>query len=123
MYNLTVNNNYIYNVDASDGKTVKKGANHTFNKRGSLYLNIPGMGEMNFIDLGDTKLPGYDLKENWGVLVRFSNKEAYYRYEGEGQLTLTIDNLGTCTLSTNNGSMIPVYIEEFIVDITGVPIH
>lgn len=117
MYNLTVNNNYGRDLGVSNGVTIKSGTNRVFNSQGSLFLMIPGMADMNFIDLGDKKLPGYPQpKETWGVLVRYSNIEAYYRYEGEGQLTATIDNLGTCTLSTDNGSMIPIAIPEFIIE-------
>lgn len=117
MYNLTVINNYNQDIGASNGVTIAKGANHVFNDRGSIYLTVPGMGEINFIDLGDYKLPGYPIpKETWGVLVRYSNIEAYYRYEGQGQLTATIDNLGICTLTTSNGSMITISLPEFIIE-------
>jgi hypothetical protein len=117
MYTLTVNNNYIQNIAASNGVTISKNKNHIFKDRGSLVLTIPGMVDMNFIDLGDKKLPGFPMpKETWGVLVRYSNIEAYYRYEGSGTLTATFDTLGTCTLTTSNGSIIPISMPEFIIE-------
>lgn len=116
MYKLTVENNYGRNIGASNGVTIEKGKSFVFEKQGSLFLMIPGMGEMNFIDLGDYKIPGYPQpKETWGVLVRYSNIEAYYRYEGGGRLTATINKLGACTLTTSNGSMIPISLPEFII--------
>lgn len=116
MYTLTVNNNYIQNIGSSNGVTITTKSNHVFNDRGSIIFTIPGMGEMNFIDLGNKKIPGFpEPSQTWGVLVRYRTIEAYYRYEGGGELTATIDNLGTCTLTTANGSMIPISLEDFIV--------
>ncbi len=116
MYTLTVKNNYSLDIGASTGVTIEKGKSFVFNKRGSLFLMIPGMAEMNFIDLGDHKLSGYPFpKETWGVLVRYSNIEAYYRYEGGGELTAVIDLYGSCTLTTTNGSMITISLPEFII--------
>jgi hypothetical protein len=116
MYTLTIQNNYSQDIGASNGVTVAKGSNRVFNDRGSIIFTIPGMGEMTFIDLGDKKLPGYpELSQTWGVLVRYRTIEAYYRYEGAGELTASFDNLGTCTLTTTNGSMIPIQLEDFII--------
>ncbi len=116
MYTLTVNNNYSQDIGTSNGVTISKGKNHVFNDRGSIILSVPGMGEMNFIDLGNKKLPGYpEPKQTWGVLARYRTIEAYYRYEGGGELTATFDNLGTCTLTTANGTMIPIALEDFII--------
>lgn len=116
MYTLTIKNNYIQNIGASTGVTIAKGTDFTFNDRGSIIFTIPGMGEMNFIDLGDKKLPGFpELKQTWGVLVRYRTVEAYYRYEGGGELTANFDHLGTCTLTTTNGAMIPISLEDFII--------
>lgn len=117
MYTLTVTNNYIHNIEASNGVTIFKNKIHNFIDRGSLVLRIPGMADMNFIDLADKKLPGYPQpKETWGVLIRYSNIEAYYRYEGSGMLNATFDNLGTCILTTSNGTMLPISIPEFIIE-------
>lgn len=118
MYNLKVTNNYIWPLTASDGSQVKQnGGTASYDNQGNMYLTIPGMTEICFLDLGDHKLPGYPIPtQTWGALVRYGGVEAYYRYEGQGQLELTIDNLGTCTLKTTNGSMIPISLEEFIVE-------
>jgi hypothetical protein len=49
MYTLTVKNNYVYDIGASNGVTIAKAGNHIFNKRGSIYFTVPGIGEINFI--------------------------------------------------------------------------
>jgi len=114
MYTLTVKNNYIQNIGASNGVTVPKDGSHVFNNRGSIIFTIPGMGEINFIDLAEKRLPGYpEPSQTWGVLVRYRTIEAYYRYEGAGELTLTVDHLGTCALTTTNGSVIPISLADF----------
>lgn len=124
MYTLTVNNNYVWQISADNGavKIPERGGSHVFNDLGSVYLDIPGMGQMAFIDLGDKKIPGYDVaSETWGVLVRTHTTEAYYRYEGGGILTATFDEYGTCTLSAGRNTLIPIYLDELIVEVSGVP--
>ncbi len=126
MYSLNVTNNYIWQITADNGavKIGERGGTHTFDKLGSLFLNIPGMGQMVFIDLGEGKIPGYPIvKETWGVLVRSANVEAYYRYEGGGNLSLTFDAFGTATLATTNGTLISISLDELIVEESGIPVN
>jgi len=125
MYKLEVKNNYQWQIEADGGEVLipEHGGSHTFTESGSLYLNIPGMGQMAFIDLGEKKIPGYPIvKETWGVLVRGSNVEAYYRYEGGGHLSATFDEHGTCTLSTTTGTLIQIFLDELIVEDFGIPV-
>jgi hypothetical protein len=117
MYTLTVKNNYIYDIGSSTGVTITKDNSFVFNKRGSIYFTVPGIGEINFIDLGDKKIDGYPIpKETWGVLVRTHTTEAYYRYEGGGELTAIINGFGTLNLSTTNGTMIAISLPELILN-------
>lgn len=125
MYSLTVKNNYAWEITANDGavRIPEHGGSHVFQKQGNLFLNIPGIGQMAFIDLGDKKIPGYpEAKETWGVLVRGATVEAYYRYEGGGELTANFHKHGTCTLSTTNGTLMPISLEELVVKVSGIPI-
>lgn len=116
MYTLTVNNNYSQDIAASNGTTISQDKSFSFNNMGSLILTIPGMGDMSFIDLGDKKLDGYpEPKETWGVLVRYKTIEAYYRYEGQGELTIAIDDFGTCTVTTANGTVLAVSLPELVI--------
>ncbi|TYP98008.1 hypothetical protein C7447_103176 [Tenacibaculum adriaticum] len=117
MYTLTVNNNYAWDIGVSNGVIIPKKGNHTFNRRGSLYLTVPGMGEINFIDLAKKKIDGYPYpKETWGILIRTHSTEAYYRYEGGGEITAIIDDLGTLHLSTKKGTMIHIKLPELILN-------
>ncbi len=125
MYNLTVNNNFIWQISADDGAVTipERGGTHTFKNQGSLFLSIPGIGQMAFIDLGDKKISGYDevASETWGVLVRTGTTEAYYRYEGGGILTATFDQYGTCTITAGRNTLVPISLPELVVDTTGIP--
>lgn len=68
MYNVTITNDYIYDLGTSTGVTIAKSKSFTLNDRGSFVLTVPGMGEMNFIDLGGKKLDGFPSpKETWGA--------------------------------------------------------
>jgi len=126
MYKLTVKNNYVWQIEADNGavKIPEHSGTHTFTESGSVYLQIPGIGQIAFIDLGENKLEGYpEVTETWGVLIRANSTEGYYRYEGGGNLSAVFDGNGTCTLSTTNGTLIPIYLEELIVDTTGIKIN
>ena len=125
MYVLTVVNKSIWTINsvvASGSVTIQpKTGTHVFNPLGNVALNVEGIGVMSFMDLGATKLPGYpNITETWGVLVRFHATEAYYRYEGGGLLNADFDEFGTCTLTTANGTLIPISLDELIVDSSGV---
>ena len=121
MYTLNVKNNYIWPISTSDAKHIAaKGGSATFQKQGSIILEVPGMGAFNFIDIAAERIPGYPNPQHWGVLVRTHTIEAYYRYEGAGELTATFDQFGTCSLSTTNGSLIPISLPELIVNGQGV---
>ena len=117
MYTLTVKNNYAWDIGSSEGVTIKKGSNHVFKRKGSLYLMVPGIAEIAFIDLGDKKIEGYGIpKETWGVLIRVITTEVYYRYEGGGELTAVIDQYGSLHLSTTKGTMINISLPEVIIE-------
>jgi len=124
MYTLNVTNNFVWPITPSTGAAIpEKGGTQSFDNQGTMSLTIPGLGQIAFLDLGDTKLTGYpEVSETWGVLVRTHSTEAYYRYEGGGVLNAVFDIYGTCTLSTSNGTLIPVSLEEMIVDASGLPI-
>ena len=125
MYTLTVKNNYAWQISANAGAVniPERGGSHIFSDQGSLFLEIPGMGQMAFIDLGDKKIPGFEgvATETWGVLVRSATTEAYYRYEGGGILTATFDQYGTCTITAGRNTLIPISLPELVVDTTGIP--
>ena len=121
MYTLHIVNNYRYECyitkEGEGPGPVTRGGTATFNNLGNAYLQVPGMGVVNFIDLAAEKIKGYEKypAEHWGVLVRTHTVEGYYRYEGGGELTLEINELGSYTLSTQNGTLIMISLPELTI--------
>jgi hypothetical protein len=75
---------------------------------GSGYLTIPGLGAVNFTDIGQQDVGGYS-KATWGVLISYQGEELVFRYEGGGEIQLAINNLGQAEISGNGGfSKIPL---------------
>lgn len=122
MYTLNIVNNYMYDCFFQNREKRKDYiVNHHHKSKienlGNGYLEVPGMGVVNFIDLGAKKIDGYNYpEEHWGVLIRTHTVEGYYRYEGGGELTLEIDELGGDTLSTSNGTMIMISLPELTIN-------
>ncbi len=117
MYGLKITNNYIEIIDAGPSHVR---VNETFEfpdiSGAFFYIKVPHVGTIYIRDLGEEKIPGYDfLKGAHGVLVRMRTTEAYYRFDGKGDLELIVDHLGICTLSTNNGKVIEIRLPELIV--------
>ena len=113
MYNVSITNNYYFDLTvAVDNSTVKaQGGQAEYENWGTTYIDIPGMGSAVFIDLGDTQLSQFtnpDLpwtEYTWGGLIRFQGIEAYFRYEGQGQVNLTVDNYGSLDIGFPQGGM------------------
>ncbi|QTE24140.1 hypothetical protein [Polaribacter cellanae] len=121
MYNLTITNNYKYECGfkGSTGNrifNIKPKTSQTIDNLGDGILSIYGQGTISLLDLGDKKIIGYPIpKETWGVLIRVQTTEAYYRYEGGGDLTLTINQYGSLEISTNNGNLIEIKLPELTI--------
>ena len=118
MYNLKIINNYSIPIKTVKGQIInEKGGEATFKNLGDFYIEVLTMGTMVFNDLGSKKIPGYTIpNETWGVLIRYCNTEIYYRYEGGGELVATIDIYGSCSITTSNGTMIFIKLEELIIN-------
>lgn len=122
MYTLNVINNYVQdivvNVKGSGDTIVNHNSEGKFDKLGNVVLDIFGMGHLSLLDLGEKRLPGHNyLNHTWGVLIRYKTTEAYYRYEGGGQLSVTIDEFGSVSIITNNGEIIKIKLEELTLAI------
>jgi|HubBroStandDraft_6_1064221.scaffolds.fasta_scaffold13289_2 hypothetical protein len=124
MYNLSITNNYIYSIFMDGGNQIIAGPNggkaHLENW-GSHALNIAWMGDLNFIDIADKKLSQYTnpkipwTQSTWGGVVRYGGMEAYFRYEGQGQVDVVIDQFGSVKLHFPQGGMI-IYLDELAVE-------
>lgn len=126
MYTVKVTNNYfrtlaVDNPNANEvNHLIPSGSTSTFEKWGSHIIYVPGMGAINFIDLGDKKLPGYDdpkipwTEKTWGGLIRYRCLDAYFRYEGGGEVDAVVDELGSLALHFPQGGMI-IDIPDLVV--------
>ena len=84
-----------------------------FTKLGNIRVSIPGAGEVNLIDIADRHIANHD-KSHWGVLISYQGKECEYRYEGEGEISINIANLGQVELS-GKGSFTLTDLPSFIL--------
>jgi hypothetical protein len=112
-WNLTVTNDYAYPVTAL-GTTINPKASHTFsNTLGNAILTVPGLGAVNFIDVGDVQIGGYS-HATWGVLISYQGEEVVFRYEGGGQIQVTLTWLGQAQLA-GNGAFSQISLPSFIL--------
>ena len=120
MYNVSITNNYIYSLFMDGGNRIiaePRGGKAQLTDWGSHALNIAWMGDVNFIDLGEKKLEAYTnpkipwTKATWGGLIRYRGVDAYFRYEGQGQVDLVVDEVGSVNLHFPQGGMI-VHLDD-----------
>jgi hypothetical protein len=114
MFNVSIANNYIYPLYLDGGNMPAPPPKNKSNFKdwGSHILTVPGMGEINFIDMGDYKIDKYIHKDfpwthyTWGGMIRYQGLEAYFRYEGQGEVKVVVDRFGGVNLSfKENGGM------------------
>jgi len=122
MYDVTITNNYIYPFFVDTGnQAFVPGQTYQFKGWGTHLIHVAGMGDINFIDLGDRKLPGYAnpkipwTNSTWGGLIRYCGLDAYFRYEGGGQVKAVLDEVGSLSLHFDQGGM-PIMLEDLTVD-------
>lgn len=113
MYNVTLVNNYWTAVSILGGNQIyAPRETYQFTNWGTHVLEIPGMDQVLFLDLADKKLDAYTnpalpwTEFTWGGLVRYHGLDAYFRYEGQGHVTVTIDAYGSVDLHFDQGGMI-----------------
>ena len=119
MWNLTVKNSYVYSITVTDPNV----GPHQVSPRDPAYVSpkalgnvvvaVPGLGEVNFLDIGDQQIGGWS-KATWGVLISYQGEEIVFRYEGGGQITLTINKFGQAQLS-GNGAFAQISLGSFIL--------
>ena len=112
MYDVTIKSDYhAFFVDGGN-RVFGPGSYQFPHWSGNHIVSIPGMGDINLIDLADRKLAKYtNDKIPWtkfalGGLIRYRGLEAYFRYEGQGLVEIAIDNLGSVNLTFRQGGMI-----------------
>ncbi len=113
MYQITVINNYHDTLLPSFGGPINKGDHRPVKSPplGNGYVTVPGLGAVNFIDVGNAPIGGYS-KATWGVLVSYQGEEIVFRYEGSGEIQLTVNNLGQAELRSN-GALSQIRLGSF----------
>ncbi|HZT58425.1 MAG TPA: hypothetical protein VFA21_07300 [Pyrinomonadaceae bacterium] len=113
MFDVTLTNNYVTGVFVDGGNRIfEPGQTYQLpNLSGQHTVRIYGMGDINIIDLGDKKLAPYTnpkipwTEKTWGGVVRYRGLDAYFRYEGNGHITIVIDQVGSISLHFDQGGM------------------
>lgn len=108
-WRLSVNNGYVHDLSAL-GKRIKVGGSREFpDELGSTFVEVPGLGAVNFIDIGDEEIGG-PSHATWGVLISYQGEECVFRYEGEGAIEVTVNNKGQAELHGNGVfALIPLH--------------
>jgi hypothetical protein len=104
-WQLTIINKYPDTLVPSVSSPIPKGDSRPVKlpqTLGNVYVNVPGLGAVNFIDVADKQIGGFS-KATWGVLISYQGEEVIFRYEGGGQLELTINGFGQAELRGNGG--------------------
>ena len=121
MYTLKITTNYHVPINyvSSAGKgesgSVHKGMPATFKNLGNFRITIPGAGEVNLIDIAERRISKADFhKATWGVLISNLGDECEFRYEGAGEITLNVTDLGQIEVS-GNGRFLLTDLPSFIV--------
>jgi hypothetical protein len=111
MFNLHFTNNYIQPLSVNGVNVPPNGGKiSTGVSAGNFIVTSPGLNVFSLLDLGDTKIPGYELPQTWGILIRFEQVEIYSRYEGNGEYNIVFDRLGDVSVETLNGNSLLVHL-------------
>jgi hypothetical protein len=95
--------------------SIHVGMNPEFKKLGWFRLTVPGMGELTLLDVADKKISNVPfMQATWGVLISYQGQECEYRYEGEGEVRVSVNELGQIELD-GNGKFLLTDLPSFIV--------
>lgn len=101
MYKLTIKNNSPF-VIAPNGNTLDPGMDYTYpDPLGTTSFDVPGFGSIAIVDIGDKKVIDNPLKQTWKVVIAYQGEAVIFGYEGEGELTLNFNEVGTAEISCN----------------------
>ena len=114
-WHLTVRNNF-YQTIMAVGMPINVNENRPFKvgqTLGSGFINVPGVGGVSFIDVGEKDIGGHS-KKKYGVFISYQGEEAVFRYDGEGEMQVTINKFGQAELS-GNGDFSLIKLASFII--------
>lgn len=106
MYTLNFKNNYFKTVMFDINEVPPGGSTIDRRTSGNATVRADGLSTMLILDLGETKIPGYELEGALGILFRYETVEVYSRYDKDGVFDITLDELGDMHIKTINGNSI-----------------
>lgn len=113
-YHVTVNNHYREAIKAFR-TIVNQNEQMKINQTlGHGFIEVFGVGTINFNDIAQDQLGGFS-KKTWGVLISYQGEEIVFRYEGGGELNVTINKYGQAELS-GNGEFSRVQLPSFVLE-------
>jgi hypothetical protein len=113
-YEITISNHYVEAIIAFGG-IINSNQNNVKipRKLGTGSINIQGIGTVSFLDVGKKDIGGHS-KKTWGVLISYQGEELVFRYDGDGQLNVTINDLGQVEIK-GNGDFSRISLPSFIL--------
>jgi hypothetical protein len=116
-YTLKIQTQYheplLYYSTKESGSIHKGFPQASFKDLGNFRITVPGVGEIRLMDVGQRKLGGFS-KATWGVLISYQGEECEFRYEGGGEVSISVNDNGQAELSSN-GSIIRVDLPPFVM--------
>jgi hypothetical protein len=93
MFDVQLTNHSPAELDASDGSKIAANGGtwqYAGGPQGQVTWIDNPFGRFGFLDIGDMHIGG-DSHEQWGVLISFQGMSVVGRYDGQGALTITVD--------------------------------
>lgn len=122
MFNIKIVNQFRYSGILKNTEAKKEWViNHHYTSSeikdlSSALLQIYTIGEVTFLDLGEKKIEGYPYPtEKYGLLIRCHSTEVYYRFDQQGDIVLTIDELGCYNVEIKNGTAVEIKLPELTI--------
>ncbi len=113
MFDVTITSEYLMGFFVDGGNMIPPNPAQFPHWSGHHTIQVPGMGDILILDLGDKKLDRFTndklpwTKMTWGGVVRYRGLDAYFRYEGTGFIGIKIDLVGSVSLRfKDRGGMI-----------------
>jgi len=122
MFDVTIASKYLRGYFVDGGNRIMPDTSQFPHWSGHHTIQVPGMGDILILDLGETKLDKFTndklpwTKMTWGGVVRYRGLDAYFRYEGTGLIAIKIDLVGSVTVSFKDRGGMIVKIPDLVVE-------
>jgi hypothetical protein len=122
MFDVTITSKYLRGYFVDGGNRIMPDTSQFPHWSGHHTIQVPGMGDILILDLGETKLDKFTndklpwTKLKWGGVVRYRGLDAYFRYEGTGLIVFKLDLVGSVTVSFKESGGMIVKIPDLSVE-------